>query len=82
VKISDEPDAFAAALDRALADQPRGWLDTVDRHLARMSWDRTWRQMHAYVLESEVRRFYKADPHATIVAEAADRAPRRGTQRP
>jgi glycosyltransferase involved in cell wall biosynthesis len=82
VQIADEPDAFAAALDRALADQPRGWLDTVDRHLARMSWDRTWRQMHAYVLESEVRRFYKADPHATIVAEAADRAPRRGTQRP
>lgn len=82
VRIADEPEAFATALDRALVEPPRGWLDVVDRHLAKMSWDRTWRQMHAHVLESELRRLNKASSHTPIVAEAADRAPRRGAKRP
>ena len=81
VQIADEPEPFAAALDRALAGPPAGWLEAVDRHLARMSWDRTWRQMHAHVLESEMRRLHRASLHAPIVAEAADRAPRQAAQR-
>ena len=81
VQIADEPAAFAAALDRALAEPAEGWLDAVDRHLAKMSWDRTWRQMHAHVLESEMRHLQRASLHADVVGEAADRSPRRGPQR-
>ena len=78
VQIADEPQAFAAAIDRALGDRPIGWLEAVDRHLARMSWDRTWRQMHSHVLESETRRLQRAPGHARVAAEAADRSPSRG----
>lgn len=78
VQIADEPEAFATAVDRALDERPAGWLEAVDRHLARMSWDRTWRQMHAHVLESETRRLHHAPSHARVMAEAADRVPSRG----
>ena len=81
VQIADEPEAFAAAIDRALDARPAGWLDAVDRHLAKMSWDRTWRQMHAHVLESETRRLHRAAAHGPVAAEAADRAPSRGRAR-
>jgi UDP-galactopyranose mutase len=78
VQIADEPQAFAEAIDRALDERPRGWLEAVDRHLARMSWDRTWRQMHSHVLESETRRLHPAPAHERVVAQAADRVPARG----
>jgi hypothetical protein len=29
-----------------LAERPPQWADKVDRHLATMSWDRTWQEMH------------------------------------
>lgn len=78
VQIADEPEAFAAAIDRALGERPSGWLEAVDRHLAKMSWDRTWRQMHSLVLESETRRLHGAPAHARVAAEAAERTRPRG----
>lgn len=45
VEIADEPGDFVARLDKAL-QQPRApWLVEVDRHLATMSWERTWARM-------------------------------------
>ncbi|HYE45910.1 MAG TPA: UDP-galactopyranose mutase [Caulobacter sp.] len=46
VKIADSPQAFIAACDQALALDPHGpWLTEVDRMLAELSWDRTFRDM-------------------------------------
>ncbi|WP_277313271.1 UDP-galactopyranose mutase [Sphingomonas sp. AOB5] len=47
VQIADTPEAFVAACDAALelAHGPSGWLEEVDGLLARMSWDRTFREM-------------------------------------
>jgi UDP-galactopyranose mutase len=46
VHIADEPEAFAAACAKALAQKgDRSWLAKVDRFLARQSWDDTWCEM-------------------------------------
>ncbi len=61
-RIADEPEAFAAAIDQALADgeeavtgSPGGrarsaaHIARADAFLANMSWDRTWQRMQALV---------------------------------
>lgn len=53
VQIVDAPETFAAALDLALAPARAGWLEEVDRHLATLSWDQTWEQMHFQIREIE-----------------------------
>jgi len=45
IGIADEPDAFVAALEAALRNGRRAGLESVDRALARSSWDRTWQQI-------------------------------------
>lgn len=47
VEIAGDPVAFAAALHRVLRAARGPWLRQVDRHLARLSWDRTWAEMRA-----------------------------------
>ena len=47
VYIADRPADFVAAVERALATQPQGWRERVDRFLSQMSWDRTWHEMSA-----------------------------------
>jgi hypothetical protein len=47
VSVAATPDAFVAAVDAALASKAdrAAWLSTVDRALARTSWDNTWTGM-------------------------------------
>jgi UDP-galactopyranose mutase len=45
VDIADTPEAFAAAVQRALGNPPAGWRRQVDDFLSEMSWDRTWSAM-------------------------------------
>jgi len=56
VQIADDPEAFAACLDVALQPEASGWLEQVDRHLATLSWDNTWEQMHCHIrgIEAEL----------------------------
>ncbi|HYZ64585.1 MAG TPA: UDP-galactopyranose mutase [Acetobacteraceae bacterium] len=48
VQIAGTPDAFAEALDRAVA-LPPAWLEDADAMLREMSWDQIWARMHALV---------------------------------
>ena len=45
VRIADEPEAFIAAVEEALADDDADRLEQVDEFVAQMSWDRTWERM-------------------------------------
>jgi len=46
VHIADEPEAFVAACEKALAQRSdRAWLKKVDRSLSLHSWDATWAEM-------------------------------------
>jgi UDP-galactopyranose mutase len=47
VRIADTPEAFVAAVERALAEDAGNadWLMRVDEMLARTSWDWTWTRM-------------------------------------
>jgi UDP-galactopyranose mutase len=45
VRIADEPLAFVAAVERALAEEPGLRHARADGFLANMSWDRTWSAM-------------------------------------
>jgi UDP-galactopyranose mutase len=47
--IGDGPDAFIAAVERALNEDRGTRIATADHVLARTSWDRTWREMSALV---------------------------------
>ena len=42
VEIADEPDAFVAAVERALRRKTPAWLAEVDSFLSNNSWDSTW----------------------------------------
>jgi UDP-galactopyranose mutase len=60
VRIADEPLAFAAAIDAAIAERgtaaEAAHRDARDRMLARTSWDRTWSRMYALVHEALFKR--------------------------
>ncbi len=60
VRIADEPRAFIAAIDAALADRETPsavkHARARDAMLAQTSWDRTWARMHALVHEALRRR--------------------------
>ena len=52
VDIADEPQTFATAVERALAQnraEHAAWLGRVDKFLARNSWDDTWARMNALI---------------------------------
>jgi glycosyltransferase involved in cell wall biosynthesis len=62
VEIADEPKAFVAAAERAMARCGEGapgreeWLRRVDAFLAGGSWDRTFRQMSDLIAGAAIRR--------------------------
>jgi UDP-galactopyranose mutase len=47
VRIADDPRAFVAAIDEALAEDPAKRLAAFDAYLAGTSWDRTWQRMRS-----------------------------------
>ena len=47
VQVAATPDAFATAVDRALALPPQQWRPAADAVLADMGWDGIWSRMHA-----------------------------------
>lgn len=49
--IADEPAAFVAACERALAEDPRERQQAADALLARMSWDATWQAMATLIAQ-------------------------------
>ncbi len=56
VRIADEPEAFAAAVEAALHDDRGGLLGRADELLAQTSWERTWRRMRTLVEAAMSRR--------------------------
>jgi glycosyltransferase involved in cell wall biosynthesis len=64
VHIAGTAEEFVAAAERALhqRDTDPGWLDRVDRFLARSSWDRTWAGM------AQVERATRAAATGTVTA--------------
>jgi glycosyltransferase involved in cell wall biosynthesis len=51
VEIAADATEAVAKLEHLLARPKAAWLTRVDRHLAGLSWDRTWRNMQALMLE-------------------------------
>jgi hypothetical protein len=51
VRIADEPDAFIAACEEAIAEDPLPRLARADAFLRNMSWERAWQRM-SRLLES------------------------------
>jgi len=45
VRIADQPDAFVAACEAAMAEDPAPRMARADAFLKSMSWDRTWQRM-------------------------------------
>ncbi len=50
-RIADDPVAFVAACEQALADDPLERQRTADGLLARMSWDATWQAMATLIAQ-------------------------------
>jgi len=46
VEIASDAEAFVSRADALIGGRPPAWQERVDRHLASMSWDRTWQEMH------------------------------------
>jgi glycosyltransferase involved in cell wall biosynthesis len=49
VRIADDAEAFVAAVEQSLLDDPLPRLRKVDALLQQQSWDRTWSRMEAVV---------------------------------
>lgn len=45
VEIKSDAGGFVESLSRVLSEPRRDWLTAVDRRLARLSWNETWRRM-------------------------------------
>jgi hypothetical protein len=58
VRIADDTDAFARAVDAAMAEDGGSvaWRGRVDELLADMSWDRTWARMDGAMRDALRRR--------------------------
>jgi UDP-galactopyranose mutase len=61
VEIGDGPTGFADACERALATDLPSLTERVDRFLAGMSWDRTWRAIDALIEQAIDRRTSQLD---------------------
>jgi glycosyltransferase involved in cell wall biosynthesis len=49
VRIATGPGPFVRAAESAMGDDRGAWLARVDRHLAALSWDRTWARTDAAI---------------------------------
>ena len=61
VHIADTPEAFIAATEKALAEDPAQRLKRVDALLSQTSWSRTWGRM-AELLDDAVQRRKRTAP--------------------
>jgi glycosyltransferase involved in cell wall biosynthesis len=52
VEIADNADAFVAKIEILLNARDPDWLVRVDRHLALLSWDKTWRGMSRLMMRA------------------------------
>jgi UDP-galactopyranose mutase len=52
VEIAADGPSFVARVEHLLQRPKANWLRRVDRHLANMSWDKTWRAMHALMRQA------------------------------
>jgi UDP-galactopyranose mutase len=68
VRIADEPAEFVAAVEAAMADDPKKRLRRVDAFLTENSWDYTWADMNELLVEAV---------HRARGADAIRRLPRR-----
>jgi glycosyltransferase involved in cell wall biosynthesis len=55
-RIADTPAAFVTAVEEALAEDAVSRIRAADAFLTHMSWDGTWRRMHAIIEESRAGR--------------------------
>ncbi len=62
VAIAHSPEEFASAIDAALLPPSPEWQQSVNRHLARMSWDKTWRAMDAEISRALAQRSSPSSP--------------------
>jgi UDP-galactopyranose mutase len=61
VAIADDPDAFVAAIDRALVEDPVSRQERADAWLAGLSWDATWARMRQLIEVAERARMPAAE---------------------
>jgi glycosyltransferase involved in cell wall biosynthesis len=66
VEIADDPVGFAEKIDVLLSRPTRPWLARVDLHLRSTSWDLTWHDMNALIVQALSSR---AQPSLTQAAE-------------
>lgn len=52
VRVADEPAAFVAAVEAALAEDPGPRREAGDAFVARTSWDATWRRIHGLMQQT------------------------------
>lgn len=69
VAIASTVAETVGAIERAQLPA-RGWLAKVDRHLASMSWDRTWAEMQA-LIEASMARETRLRVNASVAGKAA-----------
>jgi glycosyltransferase involved in cell wall biosynthesis len=70
VEIAADADHMVAKAEALLARPEAGWLERVDSHLAALSWDRTWADMHA-LMRRKVSPASEHRPAASSLEEAA-----------
>jgi glycosyltransferase involved in cell wall biosynthesis len=62
VQIANAPADFVAKLEAVLACRRDSWLIEVDRHLASMSWDKTWAAMHSLIIAAGTAKAARSRP--------------------
>ena len=71
VAIAGTPEAFAAAIDRALEPPAEGWHEAVSERLAQSSWLSTWKSMQTEIDRAITARMAASKPkHASHVVAA------------
>jgi len=67
VRIADTTDAFIAAVEEALREDPAARVACADTMLTQMSWDRTWSEMTRHIEDV----FVAKRPQITAATSAA-----------
>jgi hypothetical protein len=65
VEIADTAEEFVAKAERLLQQERAPWLARVDRHLATISWDITWRSMDQ-IMRAAMRRPASVDTGSVV----------------